>query len=193
MLDGESRAKAIKHLLATEDYIISEIQSANNSRTREELYKQLKECQKQRHELIRELYPTACTEPLHRAVALLKEESSLESILLKNLDTSNPDQMRTAERVSSKLQAIRMMRERAIEEANKCAVPPDSKDNRCYVCEQKGAADKTKEVADLVEKIDKNAAELKRSENQRNIKRNDKTDERNNEVWQTFLEKLLSR
>jgi len=220
MIDNETRAKAIKNLLATEEYLLSEIQNPtnnNNNRSnsgeqhRAELYNELKQCQTQRHSLIKELYPTACPEPLHRAVSLLKEESTLESLLLKNLENN---QTKTADRIADQLNEIRRMRQKAISEADRCSVAADSNKNRCYSCEQKGAVDKTNEVVNLINQLEENRRKYQNkmqipTNNQKNInisteeekEKNNKTNQINrrrprptpaNDLWQGFLKNLLS-
>lgn len=207
MIDSETRAKAIKNLLATEEYLLSEIQNptgnnGNKNRERQRLYNELKQCQTQRHNLIKELYPTACPEPLHRAVSLLKEESTLESLLLKNLETN---QTRTADRIAEQLNEIRIMRQKAIDEAGRCSVNADSNKNRCYSCEQKGAVDKTNEVVSLLNRLEENKKKYQQIQTQKQNQNNNSADGNKtninrrkpkpataSDLWQGFLKNLLS-
>lgn len=203
MIDSETKAKAIRGLLSTEEYLLEEIQRQTNNDRRKGLYKDLKKCQTERHDLIKEFYPTACPEPLHRAVSLLKEESALESLLLKNIDDN---QTRTADQIAKKLEEIRLMRQKAIDEANRCSVAADSKNNKCYACEAKGVTDKTDEVVALLNRLEENKfKQQQQSQPTTNLLPTNNQPLSTNhpirttikrkpadELWQGFLRKLLS-
>ncbi len=159
MNENEQKARTIKNALSAEDDLLEEIYHAENG-NRPELYQQLNDLRKERHNLISDFYPTACPEPLHRAVSLMKEENMLESLFMKALESQNYTSnlnlnMGTAsdkaDEIEKRLKNIREMRDQAILETSECSVPAKSKDNRCYECEAREG--KQEEILGLFDKL----------------------------------------
>ena len=207
MDENEQKARTIRNALSAEENLLEEIHHANNG-NRPELYRRLDDLRKERHNLISDFYPTACPEPLHRAVSLMKEENTLESLFMKELGsqnhmlTLNAGTPGEADKIEKRLKSIRAMRDQALSEAEKCSVPSNSKDNRCYECEansknSKGGSEKKEEIMGIFNKLMETRegrhtevpSKTFRTATKRTPK--NKNNSKNNDMWNDVLWSIL--
>jgi len=209
MDENEQKARTIRNALSAEENLLEEIYHADNG-NRPELYRRLDDLRKERHSLISDFYPTACPEPLHRAVSLMKEENTLESLFMKslgaqnhtpnlNLNVGTPNK---ADKIEKRLKSIRAMRDQALLESEKCSVPSKSKDNRCYECEansknSKKGREKREEIMGIFNKLMKTRegkhTEVPSKTSQTATKRipKNKNKSKNNDMWNDVLWSIL--
>jgi len=208
MDENEQKARTIRNALSAEENLLEEIYHADNG-NRPELYRRLDDLRKERHSLISDFYPTACPEPLHRAVSLMKEENTLESLFMKVLGSQNHTPNITlnvgtpnkADKIEKRLKSIRAMRDQALSEAEKCSVPSKSKDNRCYECEanskSKKGREKREEIMGIFNKLMKTRegkhtevpSKTSRTATKRTPKNKNKN--KNNDMWNDVLWSIL--